>query len=391
MSSARRRMMMQVLGGGKEYIEFVDPAVEAICIANWSSDGIGVTMQDAARVTSLGTYFKNNSSIVSFDELEYFINATTWPVAGSGGNANGVFYNCTGLQSITLPDSIVTINNASFKSCSNLETVDGGNITVVEQYAFHNCAKLKDIDLSKASSLGLMAFYKAGPIELNAPSLTTLGQGCFFNSKITKIVDLGSITSIPRDNNGSNGGCFNKCTSLTSVVLPDTLTYIGQYAFAGCSNLESINLPSSLTTLEDYVFSGDSKLSMEVYLPNVTSMAREVFRETKITKAVFGKLPSLAGSTYGVFYNCKSLTYVDLPDTITSIGQAAFRGCSALATLICRATTPPTLGSNVFLGNPSSQKIYVPNGYGNAYKSASGWSSYSSKIYELNPDGTIPS
>lgn len=390
MASTRRRLMMGT--GAKEYIEFVDPAVEAICIANWSSDGIGVTMQDAARVTSLGTYFKNNSSIVSFDELEYFINATTWPVVGIGGNANGVFYNCSALQCVTLPNSITTINNASFKSCSNLETVDGGDITIVGEYAFHGCAKLKDIDLSKVTSLGLRAFVSAAPMELNVPSLTTLGQACFYSAKITKITSLGSITSIPADSGGSNGGCFNKCASLTSVVLPNTLTTIGQYGLANCTKLETVNLPTSLTTLGDYAFKGDTKLSIEVNLPNVTSMAREVFYGTAITKAIFGKITTLTGSSYGVFYNCKSLTYVDLPATITSIGQASFRNCSALTTIICRATTPPTLNtSNTFSGNPASQKIYVPNGYGNTYKAASGWSSYSSKIYELDANGNIPS
>lgn len=385
----KRRMMMST--GAKEYIEFVDPAVEAICIANWSSDGIGVTMQDAARVTSLGTYFKNNSSIVSFDELEYFINATTWPVAGGGGNANGVFYNCSALQCVTLPNSITTINAASFKSCSNLETVDGGNITVVGDYAFNNCAKLKDIDLSKVTSLGLRAFASAAPMELNVPLLTTLGQTCFYSAKITKIVNLGSITSIPRDTGGSNGGCFNKCSSLTSATLPDTLTYIGDYGFASCTNLESINLPTSLETIMQSAFRGDVKLSIEVILPNLTSLGKEAFNNTKITKVVFGKLSSLVGSTYGIFYNCTSLAYVDLPATMTSIGQASFRNCTALTTIICRATTPPTLGSNVFQNNPSSQRIYVPNGYGNTYKSASGWSSYSSKIYELDANGNIPS
>lgn len=391
MGSARRRMMMQVLGGGKEYIEFADPAVEQICATKWG-DGVGLTYAQAAAVTSISnSVFSNNTSIASFDELQYFTGVTSWG-GTTGSNGKGVFTGCSGLVSVTLPPNQTFLGNNAFRNCSNLETVDNAdNVTTISEYCFHSCSKLSSIDLSSVTSIGLQAFRGSAGFELDAPNLSSIGQMAFYQSKLTKIVSLGSITSIPRDSNGSNGGCFNKCTSLTEAVLPSTLTSIGKYAFGGCTNLTTINLPSAIETLDDYVFKGDSKLEIEVNFPNLTSIGREVFYGTKITKAVFGKIVTLTGSSYGIFYNCKSLTYVDLPDTVTSIGQAAFRGCTSLTTLICRATAPPSLGSNALQNSPSSQKIYVPYGYGSTYRGTSGWSSYSSRINELNPDGTIPS
>ena len=80
-----------------------------------------------------------------------------------------------------------------------------------------------------------------------------------------------------------------------------------------------------------------------------------------------------------------------LPATLTGIGNAAFNACQALTTVTCLATTPPTHGGDaVFAGCPLIA-IYVPYGYGATYKAASGWSRYSSIIYELDANGNVPS
>ena len=125
----RRRMMMTP--PTKEYIQFADPTVEGICITKFSSDGIGVTMQDAASVTNIGDAFKKNASIVSFDELQYFVNLASIPASA--------FENCYALSAITLPNSITSIGNLAFVNCSVLAgIVLPTSVTSIGQSAFSN-------------------------------------------------------------------------------------------------------------------------------------------------------------------------------------------------------------------------------------------------------------
>lgn len=277
MGSARRRMMMQVLGGGKEYIEFVDPAVEAICIANWSSDGIGLTLQDAAAVTSIERVFRG-TAITSFDEFQYFTNVTIVTASGSTNATNGAFYNCTSLKSIVLPNSIVTIGKAAFNGCNNLE----------------------------------------------------------------------------------------------SINIPDNTTTIAAYAFNGCSKLVITSLNNVTSTLDRAFTNADSLVS--VTAPKLVS-----------TSGTSGSQNS------GTFGHCDNLEYVEFGPDFTTLGYRTVENCSKLKTLVFHSTTPPSFGTNAFRNCSALTHIYVPNGYGNTYKSASGWSSYSSKIYELDANGNIPS
>ena len=89
------------------------------------------------------------------------------------------------------------------------------------------------------------------------------------------------------------------------------------------------------------------------------------------------------------FWDCTSLTSVTIPDSVTTIGNDAFYYCTSLTSVYCKATTPPSLGSNAFqyLSNGYVNigcKIYVPRGCGSAYKSATRWSNYTADIVEYD-------
>jgi len=131
-----------------------------------------------------------------------------------------------------------------------------------------------------------------------------------------------------------DGSVFFGCTSLKSIVLPDTIEVIKGAIFSNCTSLLTANIPLSLT---------------------ITELPVDLFRD------------------------CVSLTsLMVIPEKITSIGMRAFTNCRLLEGVKMLGTTPPTLGYAVFEG--ATFPIYVPQEAVNTYKSASGWTSISSRI-----------
>ena len=116
------------------------------------------------------------------------------------------------------------------------------------------------------------------------------------------------------------------------MTIPNTVTSIGEQAFGNCESLTSIDIPSSVTTIDRYAF-----------------------------------------------LRCSGFTNIDIPSSVTTIGESAFEYCESLISITVNRTTPPTLGSYAFK-DTNNCLIYVPSGSVNAYKSASGWSTYASRI-----------
>ena len=174
-----------------------------------------------------------------------------------------------------------------------------------------------------------------------------------------------------------NNAFFN-CDGLTSITLSSSLTSIGSSAFSGCYGLTSITLPSGLEAIGDDAFNGCSELT-EVDLSkctSLTSIGLWAFQASGLTEVDLSNCTSLTNIENGTFQNCSGLTSITLPSSLTNIGWSAFYDCSGLTTIRIEATTPPTLSSAI----PSNATIEVPSASVEAYKSASGWSSYASKI-----------
>lgn len=279
-----------------------------------------------------------------------------------------MFYKCSGLTDVTLPSTLTEFSGEEhFRDCSSLTncTLYLPNLTTIGgRYTFNLCTSL----------IG----------EVNFPSLASIsGYSHFYGTKITKVLSLGSITTIP-------DSMFYNCSELTDVVLPTTTTTIQNEAFRNCNKLKNVNFSSlqNLTTIGETVFYANFNLIGELNFPALTTLGYRSFNSTSITKVI--NLGSITYVDAVTFYNCNSLTEVTLPSTLTSIGSEAFRGCSALSWVKILATTPPTVNSNSFNYTPASLKIYVPNGYGATYQADSNWSTYASKIYELDANGNIP-
>lgn len=136
-----------------------------------------------------------------------------------------------------------------------------------------------------------------------------------------------SIDGVPVKAIGENA--FMRCTSLTKITMPDTVTSVGEYAFFDCSSLESVNLPNTLTTVGKLAFQGCSSLK-EITIPaGVTSWGNQAFLQcTSLTRVTISEGVTSVGN-YAFTY-CNSLSSVTLPSTLTSIGGVAFGSCTSL-------------------------------------------------------------
>ena len=205
-------------------IIFADTNVKAICVANWDTNGDGeLSYAEAAAVTDLGQVFRGNTEITSFEELRDFV--------GLNSIGDYEFFNCHGLTSIEIPNSVISIGIGAFRNCSSMArmVVESGN-TVYDSRG--NCNSI-----IKTSTNELVA-------------------GC----KTTVIPD--SVTSIGND-------AFYFCSGLTSIEIPNTVISIGSLAFEGCTGLTSIEIPNSVTSIERGAFWGCSNLTDIVMLGTI--------------------------------------------------------------------------------------------------------------------------
>ncbi len=234
-------------------ITFADANVKSLCVANWDTDGDRELSEDeAAAVTDLGTVFKGNTTISSFDELKYFTGLTsisresfsdcsslTSIIIPSSVTSVGIlaFYNCSGLTSITIPSSVTSIGTSAFRVCNSLTSVIiPGCVTSIGQWAFRDCSGLNSVTICDGvTSIGSYAFSSCSHLKsVTIPnSITSIGSYAFSGCSLTSMTIPSKVTSI--------GDCvFAWCYDLASVTIPNSVTSIGYSAFNECSNLTSV-------------------------------------------------------------------------------------------------------------------------------------------------------
>lgn len=298
---------------GGYYIRFADPEVLNVLLTNGVGDGIGITAEQAAAVTSIGTWFNGNTTIETFDEFEKFTGHTYYLGASDNNSDNAAFYGCSSLTSIILPPSITYLGTNCFRE-TILESINLENITHVGSYTFRGC------------NLGGV---------LCVPNLVSIGNGAFNRNNITEVSSLGKITSISGgDNNVDNWPFYGN--PVTKILLPDTLTTIGQNTFRDLSVLEECNIPKSVTSIGNWAFYGCTSLSFdELSPPNLTSLGQNAFYGVSIKKMDISGLTSLpsASSTTQNFGKKDVLEEVVLGEGLTSIPEASFYGYTALSSI----------------------------------------------------------
>ena len=179
-------------------------------------------------------------------------------------------------------------------------------------------------------------------------SVTTIGEYAFsYCSSLTSLTIPNSVTTIKEY-------AFSNCSSLTSVTIPNSVTTIGGWAFSICSSLTSVTIPNSVTTIGDNAFMGCSSLT-SVTIPNsVTRIGSEAFSD------------------------CTNLQKVNIGNSVKTIGEFAFNKCTNITQISSEAVVPPTCESGVFFYvNTSKCKLIVPKNSLDAYKQAYQWEDFS--------------
>ena len=277
---------------------------------------------------------------------------------------NSAFENCSGLTSVTIGNSVNTIGDDAFKDCTNLTSVTLNNNAIASaDYTSSN--NLKTIFGNQVTS------YTFGAI------VASIGDYAFYGS-----TGLTSVT-IPNTLYTIGENAFYGCTGIISVTFAGTPLSIGNQAFGGCNGLTRVNI-SDLPGWCGIIFNGSAS--------NPLSNAHHLYlNNTEITHL---NIPSSVTSIGNyAFYSCKGFTSLTIHDGVTSIGAGAFIGCTGLTGMHVDASEPPTAYSATFNNVPTAIPIYVPIGSVPSYKAATGWSRFTNYKGAASPDDlmvTVP-
>lgn len=213
---------------------------------------------------------------------------------------------CTGITSITIPNSVRTIGGNAFYGCTGLSgllTIPN-SVTSIGSSAFGNCSNLTSVDIPN--------------------SLTSISNSVFQN--------CGGLTSVNIPNTVTSIGdsAFSGCSSLTSVIIPNSVTSLGGSAFQNCSVLTSVTIGSSVTSIGDDAFNGCSGLTLVTIGNSVTSIGKRAFRDCSgLTEIVSLRLTpptvyySYTYPSYSTFYNVNKSIPVYVPAESLSAYQNA--------------------------------------------------------------------
>lgn len=281
--------------------------------------------------------------------------------------SNDAFFGCSGLTSVSIPNSVKSIGERAFQECNYLSKVNIPNsVTSIEQGTFYNCSSLVSISIPESViSIGNSAFYGCTDLtNISFPSSIT-SVGCFafkgttwYGSQPYGMIYIGKVAysfkynkTIPEDTKieikegtvsisqlAFCDNIHNDCRGLKNVTFPHTLTTISFHAFWNCSGLTTITIPSSVTTIEN-AFDGCYNIQKVIIEDlaawcsisfdsnnSLLSYAKHLYSDEniEITNLV---IPNIVTSISDyAFKGCTGIENVSIPNSVTSIGNAAFDG-----------------------------------------------------------------